>query len=86
MRITCPYCGERDVREFTYRCHALALNRPAPDAGEEAWDDYVHLRDNPAGPTEDLWYHNACGTWTKVSRDTVSHAVSNSIAVAEVKR
>ena len=76
MRLTCPICGDRDRREFYYQGAAIALARPAPDAGEAAWDDYVHLRDNPAGRTADLWYHEAgCGSWLRVERDTVTHAV-----------
>ena len=86
MRITCPHCGQRDRREFTYQGHALALARPAKDAGEAAWDDYVHLRDNPAGDTQDLWYHDPCGAWIKVGRNTVSHAVACSVLVSEVPK
>ena len=33
MRLTCPHCGERDLREFTYRGAATWLDRPDPDAG-----------------------------------------------------
>ena len=86
MRITCPHCGARDRREFTYQGHAFALNRPAKDAGEAAWDDYVHLRDNPAGATLDLWYHDPCGAWIRVDRNTVTHAIAGSVLVAEVQR
>ncbi|NSX54651.1 sarcosine oxidase subunit delta [Parasulfitobacter algicola] len=76
MRITCPICGERDRREFYYQGAAVALDRPAPDAGPQAWDDYVHLRDNPAGRTCDLWFHEmGCGAWIVVERDTVTHEV-----------
>lgn len=75
MRLSCPYCGTRDLREFTYKGAAVALDRPGPDAGEEAWDGFVHLRDNPAGETEDLWFHDCCGTWIRVRRNTVSHEV-----------
>ena len=76
MRLTCPLCGARDRREFYYLGDAVALKRPAPDADETAWDSYVHLRDNPAGVTQDLWYHEGgCGAWLIVSRDTVSHEV-----------
>ena len=76
MRIPCPCCGWRDRREFTYLGAAAYLNRPAPDAGAQKWDDYLHNRDNPAGETRDLWYHDPCGTWVCVTRDTVSHAVT----------
>ncbi len=76
MRLTCPICGERDRREFYYKGDAVALSRPDPDAGEAAWDSYMHLRDNPAGQTRDLWYHaSGCGAWIAVTRDTVTHEI-----------
>ena len=74
MRIDCPICGPRDRREFYYQGAAVALARPGPEAGAQAWDDYLHNRDNPAGPTRELWQHEAgCGAWLVVARDTVSH-------------
>ena len=86
MRITCPVCGERDRREFFYQGFAGALQRPDPEAGEAAWEDYVHLRDNPAGETRDLWYHEAgCGAWVVVTRDTVSHAVLETELASQIK-
>ncbi|MEO9780155.1 MAG: sarcosine oxidase subunit delta [Sedimentitalea sp.] len=86
MRITCPVCGERDRREFYYQGAAVALDRPLPDANEAAWDDYVHLRENPAGVTRDLWYHEAgCGAWIVVTRDTVSHEVLGTMLAADVR-
>ena len=76
MRIKCPLCGERDRREFYYQGDALVLDRPAADAGAGAWDDYLHNRDNPAGVTRDLWYHEAgCGAWLVATRNTVTHEV-----------
>ena len=74
MRIACPICGERDRREFYYM--GAALPRPAEDAGQEAFHDYVHLRDNPAGVTRDLWQHEAgCGAWLVVTRNTLTHEI-----------
>lgn len=79
MRLPCPICGERDIREFTYKGDAVALLRPAPDAGAEAWDAYMHLRDNPAGVTRELWHHTAgCGAWIVITRNTVTHEVLGS--------
>lgn len=84
MRITCPLCGERDRREYYYQGDAVALQRPAAEAGGVAWDDYVHLRDNPAGVTRDLWYHEAgCGSWLVVTRNTVTHEVLDSVLVCD---
>ena len=50
MRLSCPICGERDLREFAYRGSAKLLARPAAEAPAEAWHDYLNLRDNPEGP------------------------------------
>ncbi len=85
MRLNCPLCGERDVREFTYKGDALSLDRPAADADLQVWSDWVHLRDNPAGPTRDLWYHGAgCGAWLTVARDTTTHAI-DAVALVEAR-
>ena len=86
MRITCPICGTRDRREFTWAGDALAINRPARDAAPDVWDAYIHLRDNPAGRTTDLWYHDPCGAWIKADRDTVTHAVYSTVLTSEVSR
>lgn len=85
MRITCPYCGERDRREFTYQGAALALSRPSEDASSQDWDNYLHNRDNPAGKTRDLWYHDSCGSWIAVRRNTVTHEIHATDPVREVK-
>ncbi|MDQ2093260.1 sarcosine oxidase subunit delta [Rhodalgimonas zhirmunskyi] len=76
MRLTCPLCGARDRREFTYQGEAVALSRPDPDAGPEAWNTYLHLRENPAGWRDELWYHEqGCAAWLVVTRHTTTHEV-----------
>jgi len=84
MRIPCPCCGPRDRREFTCYGAADLLFRPAGDAGPEAWDSYLHLRDNPAGVTRDLWYHDPCQSWLEVTRNTVTHEILGARALAGV--
>ncbi len=83
MLIPCPCCGLRDRREFTYYGHETYLNRPKAEAPPAAWHAYLHLRDNPAGRTRDLWYHDPCGTWVLVERDTLTHALYGACAVSE---
>jgi len=78
LLIPCPWCGPRNQVEFTYGGDAT-LRRPAPDAPESAWIDYVYLRDNPCGPHDELWYHGAgCRSWFKVRRNTRTHDILTS--------
>ena len=86
MRLTCPVCGERDSREFYYQGAALALERPAPDAGDAAWEAYVHLRDNPAGLTRELWQHEGgCSAWIVAERNTITHEIISTVLASEAK-
>ena len=87
MRIKCPLCGDRDSREFTNKGHETYLDRPTDDAWSPAWDKYLHLRDNPAGVTRDLWYHHAgCTSWLVVERDTTTHDILRVELAADAKR
>ena len=75
MRIQCPFCGERDVSEFSYLGDA-AFRRPAADAAQGEFYEAVYLRDNPAGPHEELWYHTSgCRSWLRVTRNTRTHEI-----------
>ncbi len=85
MRITCPLCGPRDRREFYYYGSDDYLLRPAADDAA-GWDNTLHLRDNPAGVTNDLWYHEqGCTAWLRVARNTVTHEMLGAELVAERK-
>ncbi len=78
MRIICPYCGERDFQEFTYL--GADIERPDPNApdAENAFFDYVYMRENPAGSFAELWYHSGgCRSWLRVLRDTRTHEISS---------
>lgn len=83
MRIHCPYCGERDASEFSYRGDAT-LARPNASAADamDAFTAYVYLRRNPAGAHREHWYHGAgCHSWLVVERDTRTHEIlSTSLA------
>jgi len=87
MRLTCPLCGERDLREFAYRGAAKLLDRPGPEQGVGAFDDYLHVRDNPAGPNAELWRHErGCRAWLRVVRDTRTHAILETGLAREARR
>jgi methylglutamate dehydrogenase subunit B len=77
MRIRCPFCGERDVSEFAYLGDAQ-FKRPDPGTPDAVarFFEAVYLRDNPAGPHEELWYHSyGCRSWLRVTRDTLTHEI-----------
>ncbi len=87
MRITCPYCGTRNLDEFTYRGDAT-VKRPESieETARDAWVDYVYLRDNPAGPHKELWHHGAgCHAWLEVTRDTTTHEITAVDRAAKVR-
>ena len=86
MRIPCPICGERDRREFYYVGDAKIVNRPSHDASEDLWNDYLHNRENPAGVTKDLWYHESgCNSWLIVTRNTLTHEVVSAELTVDLK-
>lgn len=88
MRLPCPYCGSRDVSEFSYLGDANHT-RPSPDAegAEQAFVEYAYLRDNPAGPHKEFWYHaQGCRSWLVVERDTRTHEVLHAKLAAEPAR
>lgn len=81
MRIACPFCGERESGEFTYLGDAspkrpnFAVDSVAgPEPAEDAFYDYVYLRDNVAGVMREYWYHGGgCRSWLVAERNTVTH-------------
>ena len=76
MRITCPSCGARDAQEVSYLGAADPVRPDGMAATEAAMADYVYLRDNPAGPHRELWYHGAgCRSWLVVTRNTRTHEI-----------
>lgn len=87
MRLSCPICGERDSREFHYGGSAKLMHRPAPDAGEAAFFDYVHIRENPAGVNRELWYHRTgCQAWIVAERNVTTHEFLSFALASDVTR
>ena len=85
MRIDCPFCGARDVREFAVKGSDDYLDRPDGTEWSEDWNAYLHLRKNPAGPSREMWQHTGgCGAWLVVERNTVTHEVLSVTSAREV--
>ena len=87
MIIDHPLLGPRDSAEFVYLGDAAMIDRPDPEtATPQDWHDYAYLRDNPAGVTRDMWYHEGgCGAWIIVTRDTVTHEVLDTALATDAK-
>lgn len=76
MLIQCPHCGARDHAEFAYAGDA-GLSRPAPDAADSVWLDYVYQRNNASGDHVELWHHvYGCRQYIAVSRNLRTHEIS----------
>jgi sarcosine oxidase, subunit delta len=75
MLLTCPWCGPRDESEFV--CGgATHIVRPALEASDAEWCEYLFFRDNPKGLHRERWRHAyGCGQWFNVARHTVTHQV-----------
>ena len=90
MLIPCPYCGPRDLAEFT----VLGAARPRPVVAADALDGaaalaaftaHVYERDNPAGPQAEHWFHAGCRSWLVVRRDTRTHEILSVALAGEPK-
>jgi sarcosine oxidase subunit delta len=65
----------RDESEFRYRGDATR-QRPAADAGIDAFNAYVYERDNPRDWHSEWWLHVAgCRRLLKVVRHTLTHEI-----------
>jgi len=85
MRIPCPYCGERDRREFTVLGDADPVRPDGMNANLGEMYDYIYPRGNVAGLHREYWYHGAgCHAWLVVERDTLTHAVAKVTAAREI--
>lgn len=75
MLLRCPWCGPRDESEFV--CGgATHIVRPAFEASDAQWAEYLFFRDNPKGLHRERWRHAfGCGQWFNVARHTVTHEV-----------
>jgi heterotetrameric sarcosine oxidase delta subunit len=75
LRITCPWCGERDETEFRYRGDATKT-RPPAEADVAAFSAYVFERDNACGWHTEWWLHTGgCRRLLKVVRHTLTHEI-----------
>lgn len=73
MLVPCPWCGPRNVSEFTY--HGEDVPRPDPaHATPRQWREYLYFRANPRGWVTERWQHQAgCRQHFRLERDTLTN-------------
>ena len=79
MIINHPHLGPRDAAEFTILGDASLLERPdwQADNADDAFYNYLYLRDNPAGIHRELWFHEQGDrSWLVVTRNTLTHEIN----------
>jgi sarcosine oxidase subunit delta len=71
-QVRCPWCGDRDVVEFSYGGQAGVAYPDDPAAtSDEEWAQYLFVRDNPKGLFAERWVHtHGCRRWFDLERDT----------------
>jgi len=82
----CPHCREkREEEEFGYGGEAFRVRPAAPEAvDDEAWGDYLFMRNNPKGWHWELWTHTTgCRKFFVVKRNTATNAIAGSWTLAE---
>lgn len=62
MLICCPFCGERDVAEFEFRC-------TVDGGGETAAERLYFRRTEPARSVEHWQHVRGCRVWLELHRD-----------------
>ncbi len=76
MRLTCPFCGERDHAEFTYRGDATATRPAIDNTSVKDHAAYVFDRKNPDSEHREVWNHTSgCRTHIVVTRDVTTHEI-----------
>ena len=71
--LTCPCCGiAADETELAAGGEAH-LKRETVGAGDEDFEAYLFMRDNPRGVHFERWRHAyGCGKWFLAARDTMT--------------
>ncbi len=77
LLIDCPWCGPRDDAEFHYGGEAHIVRPRDPAAlSDEAFAEYLFLRQNPRGLHLERWSHaQGCRRWFNILRDTATNEV-----------
>ena len=77
LLIPCPFCGPRPELEFRYggQAHIARPQNPAA-LTDEAWAEFLYLRDNTKGVHAERWRHiHGCARFFNMLRDTTTDRI-----------
>lgn len=78
----CPFCGEREEREFHF---ATEAGKPRPEPAETVsdaeWAAWLYMNRAPKGVAREVWLHLTCGEYFVMTRDTATRDVLGSEAL-----
>jgi heterotetrameric sarcosine oxidase delta subunit len=79
--IYCPYCGPRDVAEFSFGGEQLSRPTNPDSLSALEWAHYVYDRKNIDGSQVEWWYHRqGCSSWFRAERDTLTNRIERTWA------
>ena len=81
-QMRCPLNGWRGIDEFAYGGEFVEMPDPAA-CGDEAWSDYVFLRENRRGPVAEWWCHVPSALWFVALRNTGTGEVIETMTVQD---
>ena len=62
--IDCPNIGPRNASEFRFRGEFVERPpNPEDPTSDDAWTDFLYMRENKLGVQKEWWYHRPSGTW-----------------------
>jgi heterotetrameric sarcosine oxidase delta subunit len=78
LQIPCPWCGPRDIAEYTYGGQAgVAYPEDPSTLSPQAWAAWLYVRANPRGPLCERWHHvGGCRRWITIERDTTTQRIA----------
>ena len=85
LLIPCPFCGPRPELEFRYggQAHIARPENPAA-LTDEAWAEFLYLRDNTKGVHAERWRHiHGCARFFNMLRDTTTDRILTTYKTGE---
>jgi len=74
--IDCPNIGPRNASEFRFGGEFVERPpNPEDPASDDAWTDFLYMRENKSGVQKEWWYHRPSGTWFIAERHTKTHEI-----------